>query len=250
MFSRRDIAEDVRRLGVRRGQGLIVHSSYKSIGGVDGGPAAVIEALMDVVLPEGALLLPNLNIPHEFTAENPPRFDLKRDSVRKLGIIPELFKFGYAEHFSIHPTHSLMGVGEKAPAITEGHERAGVPCGPGTPWEKNARSGGKVLFIGVGYGSNTTCHSVEEAIPDSYRLSRDVIRGVVVLDGEERIVPSRLHVWGIRADFERFVPELEERGISRRGPVGRAPSICLDAGGFLDLALEKLRRDGGYFLKR
>ena len=109
MFTRNDIAGNLRALGLGRGDLVIVHSSYKKIGGVEGGPLAVIEALKDVLLPEGALLFPNLNIPHEFTLANPPRFDLKRDSVRKLGIIPELFKFHYAEHFSLHPTHSLMG---------------------------------------------------------------------------------------------------------------------------------------------
>lgn len=244
------IVEDLKGLGLRRGDSVVVHSSYKSIGNVAGGPQGVIEALTQVVLPDGALLFPNLNIPHEFTVEDPPRFDLKRDPLKQtLGIIPELFKFQYAEHFSIHPTHSMMGIGERARDILKDHEKAGVPCGVGTPWEKNALSGGKVLLIGVGQKSNTTYHCPEEQIEKPYQLSSDVIDGLVVIDGKEMVVRSRLHVWGNRPDFSIINPELEARGYLRIGAVGNALTLCINAGGFVQLGLERMRQDARYFLR-
>jgi len=113
VYKKKDIASHARALGLTQGDVVLIHSSYKKIGDVDGGALAVIDALIDVVLPDGALLFPNLNIPHEFTVANPPRWDLKRDPIRNLGIIPELFKFHYARYFSIHPTHAVMGVGKQ-----------------------------------------------------------------------------------------------------------------------------------------
>ena len=248
-IGKRRIVADLNALGLGRGDCVVVHSSFKSIGCTDGGPRAVIDALTEVVLPGGALLLPNLNIPHAFTTENPPRFDLKRDHLKQaIGIIPEMFKFEYATHFSIHPTHSMMGIGEKAPDILKDHEKAGLPCGPGTPWEKNALAGGRVLLIGVNQKCNTTYHCAEEQLEDSYQLSEDVIDGVVVIDGREMVVRSKLHVWWNHPDFNIINPELEAMGILRRGRVGRADTMCMDAAGFLDLCLAKMRGDSRYFL--
>ncbi|MGY0066604.1 aminoglycoside N(3)-acetyltransferase [Streptomyces sp. QTS137] len=44
--------------GVRRGGTLLVHSSPSSPGRVDGGPVAVVGALLDVLGPDGALAVP------------------------------------------------------------------------------------------------------------------------------------------------------------------------------------------------
>ena len=244
------IAADLGRLGLQRGDCLVVHSSYKSTGGVAGGPEGLIDALAEVLLPEGALLFPNLNIGRQFTTEDPPRFDLKRDPVKQtIGILPELFKQHYAEYFSIHPTHSLMGIGLAAKAILQGHEKAGLPCGRGTPWEKNAIAGGKILLIGVGQGRNTTYHCAEEQIDNSYQLTADAIEGVVVIDGVETIVSSRLHVSGNHPDFSIIEPELEELGFLMRGVIGDAQSTCIDAGAFLQLCMRKMRADPRYFFR-
>ena len=243
------ITEDLKSLGLKNGDSVVVHSSYKSIGLVDGGPHAVIEALMETVLPDGALLFPNLNITHEFTKQKPPRFDLKEDSLKNTtGIMPEIFKFEYAEHFSIHPTHSMMGTGEMAPDILKEHDKAGVPCGKDTPWEKNALSGGKILLIGVDQSTNTTCHTAEEQIEDPYKLSEDIIDGIVVVDGEELIIPSRLHIRKYHADFNIINAELESRDYMRTGRIGNASALLIDAAAFVELCLDKMRHDKKYFL--
>jgi aminoglycoside 3-N-acetyltransferase len=193
--------------------------------------------------------MPNLNIPHEFTAENPPRWDLKGGEIgRKLGVVAQTFKDRFATHFSIHTTHSMMGRGPKAEALLSGHERVGLPCGPGTPWQKYALAGGKAILIGVSHKSNTTYHCAEECIPNSYRLSAEPVCGTVVVDGREMQVASRLHRWGISVDIGRINEELERRGALRRGKIGKAESIVILARPFLELAMAKLRGDPGYFL--
>ncbi len=56
-----EIVAGLRRLGLRRGDRLVVHSSLSSFGHVEGGAYAVIEALQVVVGPEGTLLVPTFN---------------------------------------------------------------------------------------------------------------------------------------------------------------------------------------------
>jgi aminoglycoside N3'-acetyltransferase len=49
---------DLRELGLQSGDQVVVHSSFKSIGPVEGGPVAVVEALLAVLGPSGTLVLP------------------------------------------------------------------------------------------------------------------------------------------------------------------------------------------------
>ena len=246
----RSLVDHLRALGLHTGDCVVVHSSYKAIGRCAGGPRTVIDALVEAVGPAGALLLPNLNIPHAFTAANPPRFDVKRDPLAPtIGIIPELFKGEYATHFSLHPTHSMMGIGDRAAGILSGHESAGVPCGIGTPWHRNALAGGKILLIGVDQRANTTYHCAEEQLPDSYQLTRQPIEGVVILDGRPIVVRSRLHVWDHHPDFNVINPELAARDHLRVGLVGGARTMLLDAAGFLDLCLARMAEDPRFFLR-
>jgi aminoglycoside 3-N-acetyltransferase len=47
------LAADLRALGLAAGDVVLVHSSYKSIGFVVGGPQAVVQALLDAARPDG-----------------------------------------------------------------------------------------------------------------------------------------------------------------------------------------------------
>ena len=57
--TRQSIALDLRRIGVDKGMTLIVHSSLSGMGWVNGGPVAVIKALMDVLTEKGTLAQPH-----------------------------------------------------------------------------------------------------------------------------------------------------------------------------------------------
>ena len=54
------LAEDFRRMGIKEGDALMVHSSLKSIGWVEGGADTVIDAILSVIGEEGVLFVPTL----------------------------------------------------------------------------------------------------------------------------------------------------------------------------------------------
>ena len=56
--TRAGLVDDLRRLGVRPGMVLLVHSSLSALGWVVGGPVVVIQALQDVLTPDGTLVMP------------------------------------------------------------------------------------------------------------------------------------------------------------------------------------------------
>ena len=55
------ITKDLRSLGVKAGDVLLVHSSLSSMGHVEGGAETVIAALRAVLGEEGTLMLPTLS---------------------------------------------------------------------------------------------------------------------------------------------------------------------------------------------
>ena len=97
------IIKDLRQLGVKKGDILMVHSSLSSMGWVAGGPVAVIQALMGVLTKEGTLIMPtqsgdysdpqnwsNPPVPEDWKdiiREEMPAFDPKITPTRSMGKI-------------------------------------------------------------------------------------------------------------------------------------------------------------------
>ena len=53
------IKNDLIKLGVKKGDVIMLHSSLSSMKCVDGGANTLIQALLDVLTPTGTLLLPS-----------------------------------------------------------------------------------------------------------------------------------------------------------------------------------------------
>ena len=62
--TRETIAASLRALGLAAGDNVIVHSSMKSIGWVVGGAPTAVQALIDVVGNEGAIVMPSHSYGH------------------------------------------------------------------------------------------------------------------------------------------------------------------------------------------
>lgn len=160
--TRAEIADAVRRLGVRRGDVLLVHSSLKSFGRVDGGPDAVIDAVLEAVGPEGHLIMPTFTrcrVSPE--TPDPEAYNPAASSCRdRTGAIPDAFWRRPQARRSLHPTHSLAVIGPRADEFVAGGERRNFD--PAGPFGRYARWGGRALFLGADVGSNTTAHLAED----------------------------------------------------------------------------------------
>ncbi|MFA5864384.1 MAG: AAC(3) family N-acetyltransferase [Phycisphaerae bacterium] len=146
-----------RTLGLDTGDSLIVHSAFRALGEVDGGPSTVIQALLNVIGPSGNLMLPTFN----YAVPLPePYFD-PAETPGATGIITEIGRKWPGAMRSAHPTHSVAVIGPGAESLTRDHlnHRA---LGIGSPIDLLAQNKGKVLLIGVGHNTNSTIHVGEE----------------------------------------------------------------------------------------
>src|SRR5687768_12286548 len=57
MLTRRQLAADLRALGLAAGDVVMVHASLRAVGEVAGGPDEVHLAIKDVITPDGALIM-------------------------------------------------------------------------------------------------------------------------------------------------------------------------------------------------
>ena len=181
-LTRARLAAEFRQLGVEPGMILLVHSSLSKLGWVNGGPVAVIWALMDVVSPSGTLVMPthsgDLSDPAPW--ENPPvpkawhqtirdtmlAYDPKRTPTRGMGKIPELFRTWPDVVRSGHPQLSFAAWGKQADFVTNGHTLDNS-LGESSPLARVYDLGGTVLLLGVGYDSNTSFHLAEYRAPNA-----------------------------------------------------------------------------------
>ncbi|MBE7560721.1 AAC(3) family N-acetyltransferase [bacterium] len=154
VISKARIVRDLAALGVAPGDILAVHSSLKAIGWVEGGPDAVVDALMETLTPEGTLLMPAMNrpVPVWLHAQTPSA----------VGAVSEAFRRRQGVARSLHPTHSACAWGKHADRILAGHPAASA-LGVDSPFHRLAKLGGRVLMLGATYTSCSLVH-VAEAI--------------------------------------------------------------------------------------
>lgn len=157
MMTKDDLCAAFAETGLARGDSVIVHSACRTLGPVEGGADTILDALIEVLGPEGNLMLPTFN----YTRPLPePYFDAAVTPGRT-GILPELGRKRPGAVRSLHPTHSVAVIGPAAEALTRDHHR-GRAFGIGSPIDRLAQRGGKVLLIGVNHASNSLIHIAEE----------------------------------------------------------------------------------------
>lgn len=240
-LTRPRLTAELRRLGVRPGGVLLVHSSLSSLGFVPGGPAAVIAALQDVLGPEGTLMMPT----HTWEWMNRGlRVFNARSTPGCVGTIAETFRQMEGVSRSLHPTHSVSAKGPRAAEMLEGHETAETPCGAGTPYARLLEADGQVLLLGATLDSNTAFHCMEAlgGYPDLLRVERDEFEIVDWNGGSRRLRVSQQRE-GIVRRYRAMREPLLDAGAAVAGRAGGAELFLMHGRRFHEVVKEWLRKD-------
>ena len=166
------IVSDLKKLGLKEGDNVLLHSSLKSMGFVEGGAKTVIQAIIEVVSSSGTLIVPTYSGAGTMYGTCQAKdyvFD-PRSSSTELGSIPVTFLRLFNKHRSIHPTHSVSAVGKNAKFITEGHHTAVSTYGTDSPWDRLMKIDGKLMGLGVGIWPIPLFHVLEDMELDRFPL--------------------------------------------------------------------------------
>jgi aminoglycoside 3-N-acetyltransferase len=206
-----DLVGGFRDLGLAADMGVMVHSSLRSFGHVEGGPAAVVAALMEVLTPQGTLMMPSFNHGAPFGPSGPGTYH-PGETPTTNGAIPDTFWRMPRVARSLNPTHAFAAWGAHAERYTALHHRT-LTMGPDSPLGLLLRDDGYGLLLGVGYTSNTFHHAVEMATQAPCLGRRTEAYPVILPDG--RRVTGR--TWGWRdgtcpfTDSDRYADEMAEK---------------------------------------
>ncbi|MBV7331781.1 AAC(3) family N-acetyltransferase [Chloroflexi bacterium TSY] len=174
-ISRDQLAKDLRRLGVREGDCVMLHSSLSRLGYVDGGAETVIDSFLDALGPSGTLITPaftegawaeHLAMP-DCRAVCPQTF-CPSQSVSHEGAIPNVSLQRPGRLRSCHPTHSWVANGARAKEVLRNNVHSPTPCGRGNPFEALCDLDGCIVTLGVGVNTITLWHYFEDLLDVPY----------------------------------------------------------------------------------
>lgn len=177
--------------GLPEGAAVLIHTSLKSIGYVEGGAEAVVDALIEAVVERrrGTLVLPTFSIDGTMhnTLSSGRVFDV-RTTPSNLGAIPEVLRRRPGVARSVHPSHSFAALGPLATWLTEAHHLAGSNFGANTPMVRLLEKHGYLMGIGTHLGNVTFYHCLEDLLDDFpvTVYSEDSPFAVTCIDGAGR----------------------------------------------------------------
>jgi len=239
---------DLRTLGVGPGDVVLLHSSMRSLGFVVGGAQAVVQALLDVIGPDGTLVVPthtsdncdpagwqNPPVPEAWwpvIRAQSPGFDVARTQSRWMGVLAETVRTWPGARRSDHPRLSFAALGGYASDVTGAHQLDDA-LGEHSPLGATYRLDGKVLLLGCGHDSNTSLHLAEwrqESPP----------RGVTGSSTRQADGTSRWTTWTDvverQDDFEQLGAAFEATGRVSIGQVGNATARLMSQRPLVDFA--------------
>ena len=221
-----ELAADLSGFGIPRNSTVLIHSSCKSVGPVEGGADTILDIFQDY-FKQGLLVFPT----HTWDKVNPenPVFNVA-DTSCCTGILPELFRKRQGVVRSGHPTHSVAARGMDAQTFTADDVRFDTPCARGSSWGKLLDRDAVIMLLGVTFIRNTFIHGIEEYLDIPGRLTdTHTMYYSVQPDGTKIEVPSRRHTGHPSDMFDRILPDCLGKGIVRRGFFGDAPVLWFRA---------------------
>ncbi|MFF3327191.1 aminoglycoside N(3)-acetyltransferase [Streptomyces sp. NPDC002889] len=219
----RGLAQLLREAGVRSGMTLLVHASLRGTGL---GARALRDALVDVLGPDGTLVVP------AFTEENSdtstahlgrvrgmtpeqvaafrahmPAFDAATTPSQGMGRLAESVRTAAGAVRSAHPQTSFAAIGRRAAQLLADHP-LNCHLGERSPLGALYRADARVLMINVDYRVCTAFHLAEYRTKESVRTYRCVVHRPgggriwteytdVVLDASDFDVIGAAFSWGV-----------------------------------------------------
>uniref|UniRef100_A0AAU2A267 AAC(3) family N-acetyltransferase n=1 Tax=Streptomyces sp. NBC_00093 TaxID=2975649 RepID=A0AAU2A267_9ACTN len=249
----RTLADDLETLGVRAGATLLVHASLRRVGT---GADTVLGALLDVLGPDGTLVVPAFTASNsdtspayrestrgltghqilDYHASMPP-FDPLRTPSHGMGQLAEAVRCRPGAVRSAHPQTSFAAVGSQAAELLAGHDEE-CHLGERSPLGRLYAAGAQVLLVGVGYEVCSTFHLAEYRVEDAPRRE---YRCVVLRHGERHWL-SYTDVDLDDSDFGALGAAFESHDATllapsvRRGELGLAATRLLPMKAAVDFA--------------
>ena len=253
---KQELINDFIKIGLEKGDVVIVHTSLKKIGYVCGGAQTVIEALIDVVGLEGTIMMPTQswkNLDPETGVHwdvdesewdkiraNWPAYDKNITPTNTMGAVAEMFRRWPGSVRSNHPARSVCAWGKYATYLTENHSLSNI-FGEGSPIARLYELDAKVLLIGVGYDKNTSIHLAD--VRADYPGKHDCIEHSAIIENGIRVWKAYSTLFVDGEDFEDIGLEFEKNSNVNIGKIGEAESRLMSQTELVDYSISWIEQN-------
>lgn len=249
----RELADELRAMGVRRGLDLLVHSSLRRIGPVSDGAATVLQALRNTVGPDAAtIVVPTQTTANSLTSKAflnatarldtaelasyvaaMPGFDPGTTPSSGMGGLAEYVRTSPGAVRSAHPQASFAALGPRAADCMASHDMA-CHLGEQSPLGWLYEHGAAVLLFGVTYAACTAFHLAEYRLPEPPPLR--TYQCFTATEGG-RAQHAFTEIALDDSDFEELGGVMDKEPFVRRGKVGAAECRLFPIRAAVDFAL-------------
>jgi aminoglycoside 3-N-acetyltransferase len=261
--TRASLRHDLDGLNISPGDTIMVHAAMSKVGSLLNGPDALSMALLDVIGPEGTMLVyTSWDSVHDDLMDDDgrvlpewrdhvPGFDAQVSrAVRMNGVIAEFVRTMPGARRSGNPGASVTAVGRLADWITADHPQD-YGYGEGSPLAKLLEVDGRVLMVGAPWDTMTLIHHADHlaALPEKlvrrYEVpfagsAGTIWRFIEEFDTTEPVIA------GLPENYiEQIVTAYVASGGGQQAMIGLAPSLLVDARPMLSFAIDWLEAPVG-----
>ena len=241
MFTFENLVEGFKELGVAEGDTLLVHSSYKSLGEVDGGPATVVWALEAALGVEGTLIMPTFN----FDFNKGMLWDVRKTR-SKMGALTEVVRVDPRAKRVFHPFYSFAILGKHAEMVSALRYKSA--------YERNSVFGklrdlnGKIMVIGLSYNNSMTFfHHIEQMEGVDYRFLKQFTGEVTDENGNTYTDTFEMLVRDIDKGVMTMVDPMgalmEQADVIQSAKIGEADVKLMKANEVYEFTAREMKRD-------
>jgi aminoglycoside 3-N-acetyltransferase len=238
---------------------VLVHSSLRAVGPMDGGGETLLRAFRQVLGPSGTLMVPTFTFEHSdpagwhYPPATPDALERARAAVPVfdpqttpthipwIGIFPEIVRRQPDATRSSHPVVSFAALGANAEFLTQ-NAPFHYPLGSESPLARLHQLNGKILLLGVTHKSNTALHLAEVWANAPYIHRSATLK-------------TRPDEWTVMRGspecsegFSKIEPLLRQGRLLKTGHVGNAPSQLMRIRQIVSMAITLLQGEGAALL--
>lgn len=202
-----DIIEALEGVGVKRGDGLLVHSALQFFGRPEGGIEIYLSALQDVLGEEGTIVVPTFN----FSFASGEDYDPTTAPAVGMGAFSELVRQQPDALRTSHPMQSFAVTGKYAAELAACDTPSAFDGGSAV--DRMMELGFKLLLLGADIQASAILHYSEQRASVPYRYWKDfngrIKRGDTWEEATYRMfvrdmtVDARLEIYAIQDAMEK-----------------------------------------------
>jgi aminoglycoside 3-N-acetyltransferase len=237
-YTKEELLHQLAAMGAPRDSVVLMHSSLRAIGPVEGGAQALLDALIEYFTGHGGLFCVPTHTWHNL------KKDITMDMCSDESCLGAFAGIAIRDPRGIrseNPCHSMVVFGdrEKAQAFVEGELDVPSPTAPSSCYGKLFAMGGQILLVGVAHNRNTCLHTVDEMLELPNRMADSLIP-VAVKKPDGQIIRRQLRLFhtdytsDISYRFVKYETAFRYHRCITDGFLGNAPTQLCDAQKMLD----------------